>query len=514
MPVRIPREYLGEGIVQFLLVDGGGRALSERLAFNRGADRPKPAVSPGDSTENSKTIKIRFPEEMRGSDVAVAVLDGGVAEPDSSVTIESQLLLQGDLRGHIEDAGWYFRHAGREVDMALDALMLTQGWRRYDVPSVLSGVYAEPTSAIEVGPEITGVVRSRWRGKPMEGAVVNILAPSIDYAGTARTDSAGRFTVTDVDFPEGTKFVVQALNPKGGNEHNFDVDEQPFPESASIVPEAPELGVAETGVDDGIDYGWRVSHVNGNMSVTLGEITVRRHKRKDPEDIYEILASRTFTSEEMEKDHITSYEEALRKIPGLSVYDGKVRSRRGKVQLWVDGTPWSTNDDSDGITLTPSKRITREAMYATGGLIPIDVAEKQVSTSESELRLFAGSYPFSMIKDIKYFRPNEAVIFNSKAVNGGGVLLFTTKDGGEVKAPSSIFMKITSPLGYQKPAEFYTPKYEFAESLDYPTRSTLYWIPIVKIDDKELELSIPAVKKLRVLIEGIDMNDKPIWTIY
>lgn len=515
LPVRIPREYLGEGVVQFLLLDGAGRALSERLAFNRVTSPGKPSVSVY-STERSRTLTISFPEEMRGSDVAVAVLDGGVAEPDSSVTIESQLLLQGDLRGHVEDAGWYFRHAGREADVALDALMLTQGWRRYDVPSVLAGIYSEPTSAIEVGPEITGVVKSRWRGKPMEGATVNVLAPSIDYAGTALTDSEGRFAVTDVDFPEGTKFVVQALNPKGDNEHNFEVDVQTFPASASIAPEASELGSAKSDTDDGIDYGWRVSHVNGNMSVTLGEITVRRHKRKDPEDIYEILASRTFTSDEMEKDHITSYEEALRKIAGLVFKDGNIIYRNFPVSFFVDGMPFlssAENVSSGGVNQSAGRG---EIQNPTGGKYkgfgPVRVSSFAYREMDRVARAslgaggvlseFSSMYPIQNVKKIQFFKPNEALIFGGNSITKGGIIMVTMKDGSEWKGAPSIFIKAVSPLGYQKPVEFYTPKYEYVESLDYPTRSTLYWMPVNNVNG-DMVLNIPEKTSVVVVVDGL-----------
>ena len=39
--------------------------------------------------------------------------------------------------------------------------MLTQGWRRYDVPALLRGEYAEPEYALEAGQQISGrIVRA------------------------------------------------------------------------------------------------------------------------------------------------------------------------------------------------------------------------------------------------------------------------------------------------------------------------------------------------------------------
>lgn len=85
--------------------------------------------------------------------------------------------------------------------------------------------------------------------------------------------------------------------------------------------------------------------------------------------------------------------------------------------------------------------------------------------------------------------------------------MVTMKDGSEWKGAPSIFIKAIAPLGYQKPAEFYTPKYELSESSDYLTRSTLHWIPVKLIDDSDMRLSIPStINDVAVQIEGIDDN--------
>ena len=51
-----------------------------------------------------------------GADVAVSIVDGRISSPDTTVTIASQLLMQNDLRGHVEDVAWYLRAPRREAD--------------------------------------------------------------------------------------------------------------------------------------------------------------------------------------------------------------------------------------------------------------------------------------------------------------------------------------------------------------------------------------------------------------
>ena len=82
---------------------------------------------------------VVIPAVEGGADVAVAVIDRSIGVPDTTVTIASQLLMQSDLRGHVEDAAWYLRTPRREAGPAADALMLTQGWTRYDMPAAIRG---------------------------------------------------------------------------------------------------------------------------------------------------------------------------------------------------------------------------------------------------------------------------------------------------------------------------------------------------------------------------------------
>ncbi|MDE6314963.1 MAG: hypothetical protein K2L71_00690, partial [Muribaculaceae bacterium] len=254
-PVRFSSDALGDGgTVQFLLADAQGRILSSRLAFVYPPEVPDSLIGPGD--------------------YAVSVTAADYAVPDTANSIVAQLLLQSELNDYVEDAAYYFRRPDRTVRADLDALLLTHEWTRYDIPAVIGGKITEPQMPMEIGGELSGMVKSRWRGKPLEGADVNVLAPSMEYAATVKTDAQGRFTVTGVDWPDGTAFVFQATGKKGDREHNFEVDRDRFPENNSVI--IPRWHAADTASDP--DFGPILGY---GSDILLNEITVTAAKSEE-----------------------------------------------------------------------------------------------------------------------------------------------------------------------------------------------------------------------------------------
>ena len=152
------------GLIQVLLLDKEMNPLSERLLFNRPhalakADitTDKPNYERRDRVKMS--IKINLPDgyQKKGS-FALSVTDNHDVLPDTSMTITSYLLLSSELKGYIEDANYYLSNHPAAAE-ALDALMLTQGWRRYDIPSVAQGILEEPDGYIDGGQEFSGMVK-------------------------------------------------------------------------------------------------------------------------------------------------------------------------------------------------------------------------------------------------------------------------------------------------------------------------------------------------------------------
>lgn len=490
--VAMEKPSMPAGVIQILLMDDSGKRLSERLVFNKqmkDADivTDKPAYV--DREQAKVDIDLTGYSSNKGS-LAISVTDNSTIKAGRSQTILTNLLLQSDLKGHIEDAGYYFM-TGRDDSItvtdrekSLDILMMTQGWSRYDIPKVLKSRYSEPRYPIERGQEISGIVRSYWKNKPMPGATANVIVPKLLYVNAVVADSVGRFHLNGFDFPDGTKFLLQALNKKGKNEMNFTIDSPKYPqiERLSLSPMS-----AKTGIDAMfINKEFSRLSVYGGLSVMLDEITVTAKKNRTPEEIYrQVMVSKSFDYKDFDKLGMTSYEDAIRKFAGVYIdYQNRVLYRGSGVTFVVDGSVF------EGIefTGTGGGGSSKPMVYSSGGGT-LYSAESPGSGfmrgSNTKLSEVENVIPFSAVRQIDFVQPNFALVFGMSAAVGGAIVI-TTKDGSEETLKGELSnIKSVIPLGYQTRKEFYNPRYEYTgagpvEGADL--RSTVYWNPSVKID--------------------------------
>lgn len=112
--------------------------------------------------------------------------------------------------------------------------------------------------------------------------------------------------------------------------------------------------------------------------------------------------------------------------------------------------------------------------------------------------------------------------FSGRFLSGrdNGIIAVTLKSYEEISAldtGESIDVGIVSPLGYQTPAEFYSPAYETPESRDSHTpdfRTTLYWNPCIRTDaDGRAAFGFrtsDAPADFRIDIEGLTPDGQPV----
>ena len=214
------RSDLPGGVLQILLLDKAGNALSERLVFNRGEELATTDVQIGGTLEQRTkvTLAVTATDPDGGpaaGDFSIAVTDRAAVPAATSGSIYSTLLLSSELRGTIETPDWYFEGRDAARVAALDALLLTQGWRRYDVPAAVRGEYATPAYPLEVGQEIAGRINKGglWnRRKKLDRYEMRMIVPRWHYSSQAPIDKEGRFALNGFDFPDSTLYVLSLIH--------------------------------------------------------------------------------------------------------------------------------------------------------------------------------------------------------------------------------------------------------------------------------------------------------------
>lgn len=325
--VTIATQALPAGVVQALLMNENGRMLSERLFFVTGKQAPWAKLSSNKADYHSRELvqasvdlsEFTFVDTIAGT-IAVSVTDDRTIAPDSTTTILTELLLQSDMQGRVNNPAWYF--AGSDRGKELDMLMMTQGWRRYDVPHAIVGKGVAPQFPIEQGQTLGGTVQSNWRKKPMPETMVKIMAPSLLYADMAITDENGHWSIENVNFPDSTKFIVQATNAKGHNQWNLSFDEDFFP---TVIPLLANKSLnRSTQLDNEQEVSFisnekqRLQYIDGVASILLDDVVVVK-RRPD----LGVRRAQSYNYRYFEFMEIKSYEAIMQKFAGVSFQNGE-----------------------------------------------------------------------------------------------------------------------------------------------------------------------------------------------
>lgn len=493
-PISIDKTILPTGLYQaFLVSRSDSTVVSERLFFI-GADRPAPEVA--SIPTDSMSLRLKLPT-AGDADCSVRILNHYNGETGQAYNARTQLLLQSELRGRIEDPSYYFNVSDREADLHLDLLMMVNGWSRYNLPEAIMGKYTEPSVPLEIGQEISGKVRSRWRNKPLEGVMVYAIAPKADFGTFAETDPNGEFHLDGFDLPECTPFIFRVMNEDGGNEGNYEVDCMEYPNSNILLGKSVGSGT-EAEISD---------FFKGSPWIMLDEIKVQAFADGEV-DIYEKLASHSKTTEDFEKRGITTLEEAVRGIGGTVVRNGRLYWRGKPVAYYIDGVryespitekPFSVN------RVSPKK----QAFWNGGGREQRVMPESSGSVLEGGVPLsdIDRILPFDAIERLDFLRSGEALILGNNMP--GGALMITTKSAGPGGIKTQFELKDYVPLGYQKYKEYASPLLSSTTNAnDLENALTLLWLPSVRFDGDgtDIELLLPIKPKYEVIIEGISEN--------
>ena len=491
----IPKEAFPSGVLHLILFDAKSNPVSERLVFINNQDQAEATYRSDQANfvrrsavNNRVALTDSDGEPVTGS-FSVSVTSDRAVTADSTSNILTQLLLSSDLHGYIENPLYYFRNSS-EAAFALDLLMCTQGWRRYDIAALAKGNYLSPSSPIEMGAEISGIVRSGLlRSQPAEGIEVTALSSQGGgYFNLATTDKDGRFSLVGGEIADSIGVLVTAMQGRGVLRNmTLTVDTETFPERTLFVVSSAEIDRIQFAAYADRAERQYVSE-GGIREYELPEVTVTARKRQtgmSERSVYYSLANSSLTEEQLEKFLTTDWSNVLSRIPGVTVNGGNIIIRGMNT---LSGT------------INPS-------LVVDGFLISEDCG---LGCLESIIRVHE-------VAHIDVLKDGAAAVFGSRG--GNGVISVFRKSfkisPEDVVQPPHI--KAIFPLGYQQPVEFYAPKYDTSEKQHAPIpdlRTTIHWQPVVQTDNAGVAsfefYTADEPASYTVIIEGLTDDGKII----
>ncbi|MGX1752810.1 carboxypeptidase-like regulatory domain-containing protein [Sphingobacterium sp. NPDC055346] len=490
--VRIPLKELPNGVVQITLMTPDGQPVSERLVFIQPQELIGIQVST-DKTDYARKdlVKMKLNLDTKVDSLpgnfSVAVIDESKVpyNDDNDKGIVSNMLVASDLKGYIEKPNYYFNPKNENRLEALDALMLTQGFRRFEYKDLVSGRLPQVKFMPEQGITITGVLRQNTgRVQPNGGLLLNI--PGAAIKKDAYTDNSGRYTFENLVFSDSLKATLNARGNDNFRSLVITLDPTLFPEIDQANP----------------NKAANIQNIDENLKAYLdnSKKEFRTHNL-----IEEVVVTATQEKKQTSKDFSA--------LTGLSMPEHRIEGSRFN---GCNVLSMCLNTMLTGITYdvnTQKYYITRN--FNQGSRVPVQFFLNGMPIDEPSIN----SIQVADIEAIEIFMRDDLGTVRNLYNNDGVVSIITKK---EKKQPRMTMAQIEAmlpksnvidfyPLGYVKERKFYEPKYTTAESKntnDY--RTTVYWNPDVRVDSKgEVNLEFfnaDGTGKYKVVVEGNDLQ--------
>ena len=518
------RAQLPGGVLQILLLDKAGNALSERLVFNRGHETAATALELTGSMKQRTKVRLEVTAtEPDGTpatgNVSISVTDRTAVPAPRSGSIYSTLLLSSDLRGYIETPDWYFVQGTVMRTTALDALLLTQGWRRYDVPAVMREEYAGPTYPLEVGQELQGRITKAglWnRKKRLDRYEMRMIAPRWRYSQLAEIDKEGRFTLNGFDFPDSTLYVLRPAAAKGLlPEATVKVARDSFPEVGRL-PRYVDTTLREPYIAQARHYIEQRGQTD-MRNILIDTVVVVHHKRLESNKPEHRLASHTWTDEDIKESGAGTILDFISRMPGIIMRGTTILYRQQPVKFLLDG---HVEEPLSEILYSTQEPLNPDVQYNLKG--PATLHSTPIvfyQDDYDELPVFLW-YPLNIVKRIDLIEGGNMALWGYVG-ESLGMISVTTKTGPELDDVTQTLpardVGFSSPLGYQTPAEFYAPTYpteKARRSMVPDYRTTLYWNPSVELDEfgrATVEFyTSDAPAEYLIMVEGVSQQGKII----
>ena len=480
--VLIPIKKLPEGIIACTMKDKYNQPVAERLYF---VERPESRIDLNLSTDKKSYAKREETkldiqasnsagEQIKANLSVLVINKKQMGEIQSSrQNILSYFLLESELKGKIENPGYYFgSDTSRQND--LDALMLTQGWRKYHYSKEYEEIRFSPERNLNITGKVSGIASVRR----MKESKLTMMIFGVDYSVyTAFSDSTGsfRFNLED-EYGGNVNTIIQSNKTTGNNKqvnYTITLDNKLSPPITfdhaktvekldSVVRVLVEQNMERSKIDEAFPLD------SGN--IMIGEVEVKAYK---------------LTPER--KRVIEYYGEPDVIIDGKEIEEKEEDWSYGLFSVLMYHYP-----DKIEVITTEDGKMFANVIGAFATLFVID--GKPVDLDNYQL---LSGIPPGEIESFEIFECPNSFWIMSAEVGGfialhsqlkrpcGGIISIYTHGGKDIFVRRTEGITKTNIQVFSAPREFYAPKYKNINDDEWrrpDLRALIHWAPEIKTD--------------------------------
>jgi hypothetical protein len=529
---HIPKGNFPTGIAHLTLLNQDGQPVNERLVFINHNDNLKINITGGKTYAPRDSIPMHIKvTDNEGKPVvgsfSIAVTDNAQVkkDPDNNANILTNMLVSADLKGYIEDPGYYLTQ-NNERAKALDILLLTQGWIGYNWSNIISGnakAAFEPERQFEIKGRVTNLFN-----KGMSNTSVLLLG-----SGKHRTL---RDTITNNDgffifnrlplIMDSTKFVLTAHTKRGRTIQGGITVDEATPAAVNTLYSAPVKpwyvntdSTLLNYVKTNNAYRYELDKIeNGGTGRLLNTVNIKDQAAiKGSQNLNGAgTADQTLTTEDMENAGKASlYDVIAGKVKGFHTgylprsTDLNFFLKDKRVRFVIDGLDldrfYQPSESGPGMPRIPNEHY-EYIKQTLDYLSAEDLLGIEVLYSAGNI----ASYNNQNLTN------EEIMALNPAGPRGSSVayLEITTRSGNGAFMRRATGVYVYKPKTLTLPKEFYSPHYA-VKNINHnfnDLRSTVYWNQNIVTDKNgQAKILFYAADKpttYTVVLEGGDMNGR------
>lgn len=351
--LKIPLTEIPQGIAELTLFDGKGFPLAERLVYVNQDQKLTIKTELNKrafSTREKVNLKIKVTDQNGQPIVAhlgLSVYDGIYQNKLDSKNIQSHYLLSTQLKGSIYNPAYYFNEQNKERKLALNLLMLTQGWRNYVWNE--SNLKEQGNNLPIVYDEMKGIARLKKPNKKVKTAIGKklIFVFSADESRVKdfiTTDTTGVFSVgsKELKMGEGGYAYLQLKTPPHATEYRMSIVDDSFNEinkkrkDKTVIYPTPKL--EEPNEKDATPFMDRI-FINKLKEVVITSKTKKGFRDKYIGKIDSLARVNQFTS-----DYVCTISKNINCPFCLCEDYHKIKPVEGKIYTYLSNFRWISRE--------------------------------------------------------------------------------------------------------------------------------------------------------------------------